>query len=187
MTIKAIETRYAGCHFRSRLEARWAVFFDCLGIAWEYEPQGFEFEGFRYLPDFHLPATDIYVEVKGSTADLQREVPKLATFAESARATLIVLGQIPDAPAGSVPLHSRLHRRFEIVLHSWVFVAYDSGSASGWRFVLFDHGPGKWTTKPQYLTGVSMVREVAEAYQAARSARFEHGESPVLTGHPGGV
>jgi hypothetical protein len=39
---KPIETRYAGCRFRSRLEARWAVFFDRLGIAWEYEPEGFE-------------------------------------------------------------------------------------------------------------------------------------------------
>lgn len=29
-TIRAIETRYAGCRFRSRLEARWAVFFDHL-------------------------------------------------------------------------------------------------------------------------------------------------------------
>lgn len=36
----ALTTRYAGCRFRSRLEARWAVFFDHLGIEWEYEPQG---------------------------------------------------------------------------------------------------------------------------------------------------
>lgn len=27
-TIKPIETRYKGCRFRSRPEARWAVFFD---------------------------------------------------------------------------------------------------------------------------------------------------------------
>lgn len=32
MTIQAIQTRYAGHHFRSRLEARWAVFFDYLGV-----------------------------------------------------------------------------------------------------------------------------------------------------------
>lgn len=66
--IAAIETRYAGCRFRSRLEARWAVFFDALGIAWEYEPQGFhippspfggddlQHPGWNYLPDFYLPA-----------------------------------------------------------------------------------------------------------------------------------
>jgi hypothetical protein len=41
MTIHAIETRYAGCRFRSRLEARWAVFFDTLKLRWEYEPQGY--------------------------------------------------------------------------------------------------------------------------------------------------
>ncbi len=40
--ITAIETHYKGFRFRSRLEARWAVFFDTVGIEWQYEPQGFE-------------------------------------------------------------------------------------------------------------------------------------------------
>ena len=93
MTIHAIETRYAGCRFRSRLESRWAVFFDTLGIKWEYEPQGFEnrmfctcrlngneFESWggvdqcdgarcRYLPDFYLPELQAWVEVKGSESE----------------------------------------------------------------------------------------------------------------------
>lgn len=52
-TIKAIETRYKGYRFRSRLEARWAVFFDELGWNWTYEEEGFENEwGDKYLPDF---------------------------------------------------------------------------------------------------------------------------------------
>jgi len=42
--IKAINTEYKGYKFRSRLEARWAVYFDSLGIKWEYEIEGFEFE-----------------------------------------------------------------------------------------------------------------------------------------------
>lgn len=42
MNIKAIETVYRGYRFRSRLEARWAVFFDALGLEWEYEPEGFD-------------------------------------------------------------------------------------------------------------------------------------------------
>jgi hypothetical protein len=55
VTIQAIETRYAGCRFRSRLEARWAVFFDYAGIRWEYEPQGYRLsDGTTYLPDFLL-------------------------------------------------------------------------------------------------------------------------------------
>lgn len=53
--IKAIETEYNGYKFRSRLEARWAVFFDALGVEYEYEPEGFELpSGKRYLPDFRV-------------------------------------------------------------------------------------------------------------------------------------
>jgi hypothetical protein len=50
--IKAIETRYKGYRFRSRLEARWAVFFDALELRWDYEPEGFETNAGNYLPDF---------------------------------------------------------------------------------------------------------------------------------------
>lgn len=73
----AIETQYGGCRFRSRLEARWAVAFDALGVRWQYEPEGFEVgyrlsmrdENFRYLPDFWLPELGLWVEVKGSWTD----------------------------------------------------------------------------------------------------------------------
>src|ERR1700744_4926102 len=66
MAFKVIETRYNGILFRSRLEARWAVFFDHLNIKWEYEHEGFNLEGVYYLPDFWLPDFDlgIYVECK---------------------------------------------------------------------------------------------------------------------------
>jgi hypothetical protein len=37
-TIKAHPTTYKGVLFRSRLEARWAAFFDLAGWQWEYEP-----------------------------------------------------------------------------------------------------------------------------------------------------
>lgn len=52
--MRAIETEYLGYRFRSRLEARWAVFFDSLGLDWQYEPEGFELESGRYLPDFRV-------------------------------------------------------------------------------------------------------------------------------------
>lgn len=64
MTIKAIETEYNGYKFRSRLEARWAVFFDNAQIKYDYEPEGFELSCGKYLPDFFLPDFDIYVEIK---------------------------------------------------------------------------------------------------------------------------
>jgi hypothetical protein len=62
--LKPIQTRYAGCYFRSRLEARWAVFFDALGIKWEYEPEGYNTSVGSYLPDFYLPEIRALVEIK---------------------------------------------------------------------------------------------------------------------------
>lgn len=75
--IKAIETVYKGYRFRSRLEARWAVFFDMLGIEWVYEQEGFEMEdGTRYLPDFYLPTFEkgMYAEVKPEHGDFRKAI-----------------------------------------------------------------------------------------------------------------
>lgn len=66
INIPAIETHYGNCRFRSRTEARWAVFFDALGVRWEYEKEGFELGVLgRYLPDFWLPDLDCWIEIKG--------------------------------------------------------------------------------------------------------------------------
>lgn len=66
--IKAIETHWKGYRFRSRLEARWAVFFERMGLAWEYEPEGFDLgENGWYLPDFRVltpQGKPIWYEVK---------------------------------------------------------------------------------------------------------------------------
>lgn len=62
--IKSIETEYNGYRFRSRLEARWAKFFDTLGINYEYELERYEMDGgIRYLPDFYLakPITNVAI------------------------------------------------------------------------------------------------------------------------------
>ncbi len=68
--IKAIETEYNGYKFRSRLEARWAVFFDALGIQYHYEPEGFDLDGVYYLPDFYLDDYKIYIEIKPFDKDV---------------------------------------------------------------------------------------------------------------------
>jgi hypothetical protein len=56
--VDSIETKAFGCRFRSRLEARWAVFLTALRIEWDYEREGFVIGGTPYLPDFWLPSTD---------------------------------------------------------------------------------------------------------------------------------
>lgn len=78
--IKAIPTKYAGVQFRSRLEARWAAFFDLIGWVWEYEP--FDLNG--WAPDFRVVSRKgkvMLVEVKpiSSGAD-QAEI--LSVFAK---------------------------------------------------------------------------------------------------------
>lgn len=96
--IRSIPTRYKGYSFRSRLEARWAVFFDHLGIRWDYEPQGFELgNGLRYLPDFWLPDWQMWVEIKpGPPDDAGREkASRLSTL--QGKPVLVVSG-MPGSP-----------------------------------------------------------------------------------------
>jgi len=87
-TIKPIETVYNGYRFRSRLEARWAVFFDTLGVKYEYEKEGFSLtlpscgEVFWYLPDFWLPNLETWIEIKGQTPTMD-EVKKCHLLART--------------------------------------------------------------------------------------------------------
>lgn len=66
MIIKPIETVYKGYKFRSRLEARWAVFLDETGVPYCYEHEGFDLDGTWYLPDFWLPESNHFIEIKPS-------------------------------------------------------------------------------------------------------------------------
>lgn len=95
--IKAIETHYNGYRFRSRLEARWAVFFDAAGIRYEYEPEGFTLQnGLCYLPDFYLPDENIYVEVKPPRKGAWKEIQKASHFVGNQIQCLLLLSNIPE-------------------------------------------------------------------------------------------
>jgi hypothetical protein len=69
-TIAAIPTIYKGVKYRSRLEARWAAFFDLLGFEFEYEP----FDLGPWSPDFLLKKGD------GSIPDILVEVKPITDF-----------------------------------------------------------------------------------------------------------
>lgn len=92
--IKAIKTAYGGYLFRSRLEARWAVFFDELNIKYKYEPEMAEVGRIfvqNYIPDFYLPDIDVYVEIKGQTPT-EREIRKAAGWVDDSGPVLILYG-----------------------------------------------------------------------------------------------
>lgn len=96
--IKPIETRYSGYRFRSRLEARWGVFFNAMGMKWTYEPEGFHLsDGTLYLPDFFLPELECWVEVKPFKPSVP-EVKKCEQLAEEGHAVVLVWG-LPDENA----------------------------------------------------------------------------------------
>lgn len=65
--MQAKETSYGGIQFRSRLEAKWAAFFDGIGWRWEYE--ALDFPG--YIPDFLFPdfREPLLLEVKPEITD----------------------------------------------------------------------------------------------------------------------
>ena len=86
--IPAIPTKYNGITFRSKLEAKYAKAFDSLNIPWIYENVGFEFDdGTCYCPDFYLPDTGQYFEVKGLMTDI--DLLKIHKLAESGENVIV--------------------------------------------------------------------------------------------------
>lgn len=98
--IKPIETRYNGYRFRSRLEARWGVFFDSARIPYEYELEGFRLpSGACYLPDFliTLPSgIKRFVEIKPYIESFEqiRKVVEFSVYSE--HVTTIISGTPGD-------------------------------------------------------------------------------------------
>lgn len=64
--IKPTKYYYNNIYFRGSWDMGLAKFLDENNIKWIYEPQRFEIkEGYTYLPDFFLPESNLYIEVKG--------------------------------------------------------------------------------------------------------------------------
>ena len=92
-----IETVYRGHKFRSRQEARWAVFFDQFGIKWQYEKEGYKLGTLgNYLPDFWLPDLHIFCEVKAQKPS-DREIAKALALAELSGHDVAVVSLVPQA------------------------------------------------------------------------------------------
>ena len=131
---KAVQTEYKGYLFRSRLEARWAVFFDALGIRWEYEPEGIVLsDGTHYLPDFYLPDFHCFFEVKRK--GLRRTAEGDAAIAK------ISDGQYNDSWAGIIKIASTKENSVEALLTRetvFSFLNHATKSQNGSSFKIVD-------------------------------------------------
>jgi len=92
-------TWYNNYYFRSKLEAKWAVFFDLMKIVWEYEPEAFTCEdGSQYTPDFYLPHVflrdeqrGVYLEIKPlSYEDNQQYIKRISSSLKEKQLVLLV-------------------------------------------------------------------------------------------------
>jgi hypothetical protein len=179
--MKPIETRYHGHRFRSRLEARWAVFFDAFGVSWEYEPQGYDLgELGYYLPDFILDGR-VIVEVKpptyqASEEDWDRwntvtELPGIQTF--------FLASGVPDGTRtwhgleqSSNPLVGRYALARCEECYSLVFARVDAMSVvyTGARLCSSDCES----------RNCDLLDPYCEEIARATGARFEYGETPAI-------
>lgn len=149
--LKAIETRYKGYRFRSRLEARWAVFFSALGVAWVYEAEGYDLgiAGW-YLPDFVI-RKELWAEIKPETPSLEELSKAKALAAESNGVVIVAVG---------TPGEEKIY-----LLSKEDSLGPDTTNGYPvWCDLFHSH--------------YRMCSAMRNAYAAARSARFEHGEQP---------
>lgn len=97
--VRVIPTRYRGVLYRSRTEARYAVFFDRLGVEAVYEPEGYILPSGAYLPDFYIPAWQIFVEVKGE-APIEVEITKARELAKATHKRVLIVSGDPLSRRG---------------------------------------------------------------------------------------
>lgn len=195
--MKAIQTTYKGYKFRSRLEARFAVMFEALGLKWQYEPEGYDLgEAGWYLPDFYLPGLDVWVEVKAKPLNAE-EREKAFALSSMTNKPVIELCEIPDPD-----LISKTGCMFA---NTYYGIDCDSLTVYGLLDFYMEQNNLKeaclkdaiqWDVdyyqqkyrQPHphhFKTGVVLTNQEmfggAKLYNAAikaRSARFEHGEKP---------
>lgn len=193
--ITPIETEYKGYLFHTRLEARWAVFFDACGVKWEYEPEGFDLSnGIYYLPDFLLHDVythrcnglkylgNLWVEVKRQiTASDAYKIEAFSNVVEddgfltSIERPIFIATNISDGET------------FWDLIECMVQLAYNGNFARypfNFGLICGDSYPAFPTVDNQgrfviaggdrdYLDNVD-ERATMEAYKLARQARFEH-------------
>lgn len=184
--IKAIETKFDGHRFRSRLEARWAVFLKDLEIEYEYELEGYKLpSGKCYLPDFYLPTMDCFVEVKPIIDFDFNDFLKMVEFSHQSDRNLLVICGTPSNETMFLinrfticPIEEILDRNEDSTppqgtTKYWIYQDPDAVI----KFGLSPLTGNRWSLR--YI-GSPVFREwkIDKAIDRAKAARFEHGEKP---------
>jgi hypothetical protein len=181
--LKAIDTAYNGNFFRSRLEARWAVFFDALGVPYEYEAEGYDLpEGQRYLPDFWLPRESFFIEVKPHEPSVV-EVAKARALVKASGKRLAFAVGVPTEDFSPTlvifPSTADSQRPFEYhgVLRNCVACGrLDVGGAASQEDAC--------RAGCAAITRAYRLPQWQQAVDRAQRARFEHGAVPFHTPIP---
>lgn len=98
--MKAKKTFYKNFYFRSKLEAKWAVFFNLCGIEWDYEPEAFtDKSGVQYTPDFYLPnvtlrgqSKGVYLEIKPYDYETNERYQRIIYEAMDGKSLILLCG-----------------------------------------------------------------------------------------------
>lgn len=187
-----IQTQYNGYLFRSRIEARWAVFFDALDIKYYYEHEGFNLpnKGY-YLPDFYLPEMGVFIEVKGEYPSIEERLKALELAFETGCLVCIVFGGIPS-PDEYFWIDSGTEKRNYMLTfpdivdtdHSLIPNSKKIGDVWGYNDTFFiDDDDARisidndiyWGEKQEnFTTGRRYRKQIPfDAFKKARMARFE--------------
>ena len=198
MELKPIETIYNGYRFRSRLEARWAVFFDACGIKYQYEPEGFNI-GFRYLPDFYLPWWNCFVEIKPDEKEAISEGELCCTRLFNEKADIVTMLCVGDPLNDDIRICCITENKFGsggpyfLKARFLEGCEWSAGECGNWSYskhhisIVADTISYLFTSNYK-MALVDTSYELAKfrndfdyAKEQARKARFEYGETPKIT------
>jgi CDGSH-type Zn-finger protein len=173
------------------------VFFDALGVSWEYERDGYDLGAAGwYLPDFWLPEHEVWIEIKGTypTNDEHLRAERLRDVTEFP--VYIFFGQFP--PEGQVMVgyanYANIHDGSAGSVSKTLDAMWMCCRDCGTPIVVPAMEPENvylnnlsrevatvchcgYTPRQRWCRGEHHHVNVHTAYHAARSARFEHGES----------
>jgi hypothetical protein len=197
--IQAIETRYKGYRFRSRLEARWAVFFDKLGVRWHYELEGYKLKRFGgYLPDFLIfdnsnlsdfveikpviPSSDEWNKVAVLSGELDKSSVYMFCGPVGYEAKILCFSSLIDDYMKKYPLCDVNYiKPFLVSEQRWAY-CWNCRKAVLVLAGDFDSEECNCCYYCSAYIEEDLQHPIEMATEAARSARFEHGETPRIFG-----